>query len=316
MNAATRQPDVLIHVDMDSLWALREAYSLSASSPEASVPDPVFMLAMRRFLDVFQEYDIPASFFVCGQDCTPAAHADLIREARQHGHEIASHSYSHKIGLHAMGRKTIHDELLKSVQAISNVCGERPVGFRMPGFGLNPEVAACLAECGFRYESSMLPTSISGLMRFVSRFIGASGDSEKNRYGGGGELSQRFEPYRIELPEAPENDSASLIELPVAVSPLLHLPLHASVSITAGWIYTQCGLKRLLRRREVIVYLFHGIDLVGANEVEGLPTGLLQKRLFPESVEKKERFVRRILDLLTRRGKVFHTIGWLDLKEV
>ncbi len=293
---------------MDSLWALSEVYNLGILSPERKEPDPVFTRGMRRFVDLFAEYNVPATFFVCGRDCQAQKHANLIREAFLNDHEIASHSQNHTIGFHQQGREAIIKELEKSAEAIKQTCGKTPIGFRMPGFGISEELAACLIENDFQYDSSLLSSSINPIIHLVSRLIGASGNKKTAR-----EYTlykNNPEPYRMHTSR--NATPRYLIELPVSVTPRLRLPIHASIAMAAGWRYTKSGIKRLLKNRQVIVYLFHAVDLVGASEINGLPSGLIGKRIFPKSKEKKEAFVRNILDLLTQKGKVMKTTDWLN----
>lgn len=111
-----------------------------------------------KVLSILDESNTKATFFVLGW--VAEKFPELIREIHDKGHEIACHGYSHK-PIFEMGRGEFAKDLDKSVDAIENACGVRPIGFRAPSFSVVKNTLWALdilREKGFKYDSSMVPT--------------------------------------------------------------------------------------------------------------------------------------------------------------
>lgn len=84
---------------------------------------------------------------------------DLVREASDRGHEIASHGYAHEL-VYRMGRAKFAADIRRSKAFLKNVAGVRVLGYRAPGFSCierTPWFFNELAEAGFVYDSSIFP---------------------------------------------------------------------------------------------------------------------------------------------------------------
>jgi peptidoglycan-N-acetylglucosamine deacetylase len=81
------------------------------------------------FLDTLARLGVPATFFVLGE---LAVHApDLLRRARDEGHELAVHGWTHRSHLRlAPGR--VYAEMAHTADVIERVAGTRPAWFRPP----------------------------------------------------------------------------------------------------------------------------------------------------------------------------------------
>jgi len=84
---------------------------------------------MMDFLEVLEQYDVKATFFLIGK--MVSSNALAVKKAYQAGHEIGNHSYSH-IDL----TKLTDDEMLAEIEncqiAVEQVIGVRPTFFRPP----------------------------------------------------------------------------------------------------------------------------------------------------------------------------------------
>ena len=56
-----------------------------------------------------------------------------------------------------LGRAEIRRQIEEGARAIERATGERPVGFRAPGYTITDEVFDVLAELGVAYDSSVFP---------------------------------------------------------------------------------------------------------------------------------------------------------------
>ena len=111
-----------------------------------------------RMLEILKSHDVKATFFVLGYiaDHFP----ELIRSIHELGHEIGSHSYSH-FRIVDLTPEKFHDEIARTNEAVRNITGKNPIGFRAPMFSITSESDASfdiLANNGIRYDSSIHPT--------------------------------------------------------------------------------------------------------------------------------------------------------------
>ncbi|OIO24078.1 hypothetical protein AUJ65_02205 [Candidatus Micrarchaeota archaeon CG1_02_51_15] len=115
--------------------------------------------ATAPILDLLERKRAKATFFVLGE--VAEAQPDLIREIHSHGHEIASHGFSHK-RLHELNPSSFARELELTEQALFKAVGIRPKGFRAATFSLDQSTAwalQVLTERGYDYDSSLFPGS-------------------------------------------------------------------------------------------------------------------------------------------------------------
>ena len=111
----------------------------------------------RRLLDLFDRFDAKATFFVLGW--VAERRAELVREIRERGHDLASHGYGHEL-VYQIGRERFREDLRKSVRAIQEAAGVRPSGYRAPSFSIDRRAAWAfdvLSEEAFTYDSSIFP---------------------------------------------------------------------------------------------------------------------------------------------------------------
>lgn len=110
----------------------------------------------RRLLDLLDDHDTLATFFVLGWVAERAP--DLVREIDNRGHEVESHGYGHAL-LHNQSRKQIRADIQRSREVLEPLV-EQPIrGYRAPSYSITSEAIDVLAELGFRYDSSLLQTS-------------------------------------------------------------------------------------------------------------------------------------------------------------
>ncbi len=110
-----------------------------------------------HLLDLFDEYDIQATFFTLGWIAKKFPR--LIYRVASRGHEIGCHSYIHN-RVDLMNEKTFREDTMNAMLAIKNACGVNPVGYRAPSWSLNSRVLwafEVLADLGFQYDSSIYP---------------------------------------------------------------------------------------------------------------------------------------------------------------
>ncbi len=109
-------------------------------------------------LNILDEHKVKGTFFVLGWIAEHFPH--LIKEIYNRGHEIASHSYAHKI-CYKMDSKEFKNDTKRSIQVIEDVIGDKVIGYRAPGFSIikkNLWTLDILIELGIKYDSSIFPS--------------------------------------------------------------------------------------------------------------------------------------------------------------
>jgi polysaccharide deacetylase family protein (PEP-CTERM system associated) len=107
-------------------------------------------------LDQLDQHNRKATFFVLGW--VAQRHPELIREIDRRGHELASHSYWHRI-VYQQSQEEFRADLVASKQALEDGIGKPLVGFRASTASITDWAVEILAEEGFRYDASFFPAA-------------------------------------------------------------------------------------------------------------------------------------------------------------
>lgn len=123
----------------------------------------------------------------------------LVREAVAAGHEVASHSYFHRL-VYEMTPAEFYEDALASRKLLEDISGKPVRGYRAPAFSVTdhtPWFFDKLAEAGYQYDSSVFPA----------------------RHQTGGLATSRFEPHGI------ETAAGTIAEFPITVVRVLGTPM-------------------------------------------------------------------------------------------
>ncbi|WP_328874654.1 polysaccharide deacetylase family protein [Streptomyces sp. NBC_00287] len=83
-----------------------------------------------RLLDILKEEQVPATFFLLGKRHIEK-YPELVRQMADEGHEVASHTWDHKI-LTELEPEEIREELERPNEEIERLIGRRPTLMRPP----------------------------------------------------------------------------------------------------------------------------------------------------------------------------------------
>lgn len=107
-------------------------------------------VAVPRILKLLLQRSINATFFVPGH--TAYAYPDHVRMIRDHGHEIAHHGWAHE----SAGEFDIDTQrrfFARGMEALDEVAGVQPVGYRAPNCSYTSETVDILLDNGMLYDS-------------------------------------------------------------------------------------------------------------------------------------------------------------------
>jgi peptidoglycan/xylan/chitin deacetylase (PgdA/CDA1 family) len=116
-------------------------------------PDPVHT---RKVLDILDEHDAHATFFVIGRKVE--RHPEVVEEILARGHEVGVHGYAHDRLFSLRGPRRVRRDLERAVRALEKVTKQRPVLFRPPVGHTNPTIAR-IAE---QLDLTMVGWSVAG----------------------------------------------------------------------------------------------------------------------------------------------------------
>jgi peptidoglycan/xylan/chitin deacetylase (PgdA/CDA1 family) len=104
-------------------------------------------------LRILAKHEVRATFFVPGW--IAHRYPDTVRAIVGAGHEIGHHGYLHE-HVDVVDEATELSYLDRGSEALEEVAGVRPVGYRAPGAELNYRSPGLLARRGFRYDSTLM----------------------------------------------------------------------------------------------------------------------------------------------------------------
>ena len=109
-----------------------------------------YRCAVPRYLQLFARYGIRITFFVPGFDAEVAP--DVVRAIAAQGHEVGAHGYCHESD-YVEGEEE-RRLLRRAHDALTDVAGCPPRGWRNPGGMKSAFTTAFLRELGYVYDSS------------------------------------------------------------------------------------------------------------------------------------------------------------------
>ena len=96
-----------------------------------------------RILEILSEYNIPATFFMVGQNVLN--YPEAARQVIQAGHEVGNHTFTHP-HLANLNEHAIMNEIGRCEDALEELCEYRPHILRTPQGALTPSLERCLLD--------------------------------------------------------------------------------------------------------------------------------------------------------------------------
>ena len=291
---------ISVNVDIDAIRFYYGIHGLTNwTSPE---PDPIWTFGVPRFLRLFAELGLSATFFVVASDLLSMSEGGavqdltevkrrrkLVRSMIAQGHEVASHSFAHNYALSCQSFQDINTDLQRALDILSEVTGVTITGFRAPGYNLSRPLIDAIQKSGATYSSSRLPSPPYFVAKWLVMLKGVLMSQPSQSIIG--EVAAPF------LSRQPYRHQEGLLELPMSVIPLLRLPAIGTFLA----LYGDRGLDWLLPHLKHENWLnleFHGIDLVDTSDA-GVEQKLGDRQLdLPTPVGQKRSLFRTWLEHL------------------
>lgn len=278
-----------VSVDLDTLVHYARIHGLAAEPDGAASRGPIYATALPRLMELFAATGFAPTLFVIGEDLEDEVAAQAIRTAHGAGAEIGNHSHRHRYDLSRASPLEIHREVTEAEAEITRVTGERPVGFRAPGYALTGDLYGVLARLDYQYDSSVFPAAPYYLAKAaVMAGMGLIGRRSRAILDHPGVLLAPRRPYRPEPRRPYERGPGVVRELPIAVAPYSRVPFFGT-GITAWPAPLNRSLYRSLRHEPFLNLELHAIDVLDPSD--GLPPELVRRQA-GASVPAKEKLAR------------------------
>jgi polysaccharide deacetylase family protein (PEP-CTERM system associated) len=176
-----------ISVDVEDYFHPSELQNCTSRDSWESLPSRVER-STAEVLELFARHNVSGTFFILGW--VAHRYPALVRKIAAAKHEIACHSYLHRL-VYELTPEEFRDDTRKAQAAISDACGILPRMYRAPSYSITSSswwALKILVECGFTHDSSIFPIS-------------------HDRYG---------VPGFSRHPKVLETASGSILEVPVA----------------------------------------------------------------------------------------------------
>jgi polysaccharide deacetylase family protein (PEP-CTERM system associated) len=186
-----------------------------------------------KLLDLFDEYQIKATFFVLGWVAERVS--DLVLEIAKRGHEVACHGYSHQL-VYNQSPEVFRQETIRAKSILEDIIGQSVRGYRAASYSITKRslwALDILAEAGFDYDSSIFPV-------------------RHDRYGIPD--SPEF-PYTLDTPAGHK-----LVEFPLSTARIMRyrLPIAGGgyFRLYPYWL-SRAGLRQVNRRKQPFIFYLH-----------------------------------------------------------
>ncbi|MCB9667731.1 MAG: polysaccharide deacetylase family protein [Myxococcales bacterium] len=253
-----------ISIDLDEIGCYHAIHGLT--EPTLALRHVIYDRAIPRFEQLLDDREIRATFFCVGRDLSYAPNADAIRRLHTSGHEIANHTYSHRYDFSRGPNEEIYREVEQGIDAIARVTGERPIGFRAPGYTINQRVLDVLTALGVSYDSSVFPSPWYYLAKAAALgFMRLRGKRSRSILDTPHMLRAPGDPYQVGTPYWKR--AQGLWELPIGVTraTTARFPYIGTSLILAGAVGSRF-LTRCIAGRPLVNLELHGIDQIDADQ--------------------------------------------------
>lgn len=244
-----------ISIDLDEVPQYAAIHGIDESLGPAA--HAVYDRCVPRLAAWLEEEAIPATFFAIGADLERPENRETVAGLYRDGHEIANHSYHHHYDLVRRTKTEIADDVERGAAMIEQACGNRPTGFRAPGYTVSDTLFRVLEKAGLRYDSSVFPcpsyyaakAAALAVMRVRHRKSASILDTPSV-------LRAPRNPYRVGRPYWRRGNG--LLELPIGVT-RLQLP-YIGTSLVLSGPRVAARLTKQMLGRELINLELHGFD--------------------------------------------------------
>jgi peptidoglycan-N-acetylglucosamine deacetylase len=288
-----------VGVDVDSLCHYYRIHGLD----DAGATNAAWAVGVPRFLALFEELGIPATFYCVAEDLEWPDNAERMRQVVAAGHEIGNHTWHHRYDLTRMGAAERRAEVEEGRLRLERACGAPVVGFRSPGYNTTAALQADVAATGHVYDSSVFPCAPYYLAKAaVMGGMRLGGRRSRSVLGSPKVLSAPRFPYEADPEEPHRRGHRGLRQYPISV--VAGAPLIGTAFTALGALGSAALGRAALAMPGHLTVEFHAADLLALGD-DGLDPALAVQPDLRRPVKAKRRaFVAALAPLAARRRVV------------
>jgi hypothetical protein len=297
-------PPASLSLDLDNQWSYMKIHGDRGWESYPSYLD----IFVPHVLDLLDAWNLKITFFIVGIDALQSKNQTFLKMIGDRGHEVGNHSLNHESWLQKYSREQLVDEIQEAEQGIGAATGRKPIGFRGPGFSWSVPLLEILAERGYQFDASTLPTYIGPLARmyyFWKSDLSRAEKKERNElFGGMKQGLQPLAPFQWLLPSG-----RTLLEIPVTTIPVVKTPFHLSYllylsrfSMLLMKLYLALAIGMCKVTGTCPSYLLHPLDLIGGDKIADLA-------FFPGMDIRSERKAQVFNMVIGTLGKHFNLVS-------
>jgi len=301
----SNKPIASLSLDLDNEWAYLKTHGDPIWESYPSYLDVV----VPRILQVLADHKLTITVFVVGQDAALEYNQKALAQIASAGHEIGNHSLRHEPWLHLFSEHDLEQELVQAECYIETATGQKPTGFRGPGYSQSSTLLRVLARRGYTYDASSLPSFIGPIARAYYFATGQFDSEQRERlnrlFGSWKDGFRPLKPYYWRF------DGVSLLEMPVTTFPGFRVPIHLSyvmylagfsTALAQAYFNSALWICRLFKVEPSI--LLHPLDFLGGEDVPRL-------KFFPSMKMTGEQKIALINKCLNNFARLFdiRTVG-------
>jgi hypothetical protein len=228
-----------------------------------------FCMGLENFCRFLEPFSIKATLFMVGEDFQQPQNIPYVKAVMVEGHEIANHTLTHAQGFRLLSPQEKEAEIAGMEEICEQVTGQRPVGFRSPGWNISDDALPILRRRGYLYDSSVHPTSLTPLLKFL-HWLTTSGRSggDRTTMGHLRYMLAPARPYRTTANRLDQCGHDGLVEFPLTVLPIVRLPFWSTFLLATGFEVFKISYRVLKALEWPIQYSFHISDFVDYSHPE------------------------------------------------
>ena len=300
----------ILSVDLDDIFCYEQIHGIRSEQrpglPTQTIgyqPSVALCHCLPRFLELFDELGVQATFFVIGRDLeNDLKHQHLgaqwLIQATKAGHDLGNHSWGHAYDLSTWSAAQIESDL-RRCDLLLRQLGTIPQGFRAPGYVHNLRLLSQVAKMGYIYDSSRLPSPPYYAAKLAA--IGYKkllGHASKSQIRGAACFWGQARPFFM--------TQVGLWEIPISVTPWSYLPMVGTFLLSgpkalSAWLLKQAAIAEYLHIE------LHAIDLIDIDR-DPIPAELRkQQPEFRTPLKQRKERLRKLLEIRSQTNSGFRS---------
>ncbi len=292
-----------ISSDIDTLHSIYKGHGLRC--PTYTFAE--FEMGLENFARFLEPFGIKATLFMVGHDFLQPQNHSPIRAMVKAGHEIANHTHTHAQGFRFLTPEQKETEIAGMETVCEQVTGQRPVGFRSPGWNISDDTLSILKRRGYLYDSSVFPTTLMPLLKLLHwRTTRSRQGGERTTLGHLKYMLAPTSPYPTGQGSLGKRGQGGIIEFPITVVPVIRLPFFATFLLATGLELFNLSYRTLKALKRPIQFQFHLSDFVDyshpdlAGQVPLVGQGVYVPQALRIPLNQKIELFRQALDIIVQ----------------